>query len=121
MSKIVQAANSMITNSHRISNVIKGHRDLFFLYSDKYKWSIWFDEDEDNYFLFYYPDGLDLEQLASLEPFEWDDVPIVIYKTSDLGTKEAHATFAELYSLVQQKLYGMDDVLEDIISDDSPN
>jgi len=117
MSKIVQAVNAMVSNPELITNVINANRETFFLYKGKYRWSIRRDDDGD-YLLWYYPGSGMVEDLASIDDSDdWRDVPMVVYKTAELGTREAIASFADLYSMVKEKAYGMDDVLKDIISD----
>jgi len=117
MNKIVQAVNAMISNPELITNVIPSNRETFFLYKGRYKWSIRRDEDGD-YILWYYPVGGRIEDLASIDDgSDWEGVPMVVYKTAELGTREASASFADLYTMVKEKAYGMDDVLKDIISD----
>ena len=114
MSKIVQAVNAMISNHKLISNVVRGENEVFFLYKEKYKWSMAFRDG--SYYLWYYPGNQSLEDLSQER---WDDdIPMVSYKDADIGTKEAKASFAELYTLVKEKVYGVDEVLDDIIGDD---
>ena len=60
MSKIVRAANSMVSNDVKISNVTKRRNEYFFLYDGKYKWSIILYE-EGSYKLFYYPTEISIE------------------------------------------------------------
>ena len=119
MSKIVQAVNTMISNQKKITEVTRSAlgSETFFLYDDKYLWSI--AESEGEYNLWFYPNG-ELSILAGYEGFEWDNVPMVRYSTDELGTREARATFAELYSLIKEKVYGVDEVLNDIIEQDIP-
>ena len=45
---------------------------------------------------------------------------MVTYDTSQIGTKEAKASFAELYGILEEKLHGVDDVLDDILKDEPP-
>ena len=42
---------------------------------------------------------------------------MVTYKDTEIGTKEAKASFAELHTLIKERVYGVNDVLDDIISD----
>jgi len=42
---------------------------------------------------------------------------MVKYSDTEVGTKEAKSSFAELYTIVKERLYGVNDVLDDIISD----
>lgn len=117
MSKIVQAVNSMIANPGNITNVIKGESESFFLYKGKYKWSICCRED--GYHLWFYPGNETIETLASYESGEWgyENVAMLHYHDAEIGTKEAKASFAELHTLVKEKAYGIDKVLDDIILD----
>lgn len=116
MSKIVQAVNAMISNNHLISDVIRGENEIFFLYKGKYKWSMAYRDDI--YYLWYYPGEQSIESLAQEQ---WQQgMPMVSYKDADIGTKEARASFADLYMVVEEKVYGVDAVLEDIIGDDEP-
>lgn len=115
--KIVSAANAMIANPSRITSVLNSLEgdEYFFLYDSKYKWSIAMGKD--NYNLYYYPTQVDLHTLASLDSDQWSNFEeMVRYSSKELGTKEAAATFAELYNLVKERLYGVSDVLDDIIS-----
>lgn len=116
MSKIVQAVNAMISNPDKITKVLKGNDEYFFLYRDKYKWSIRGDN-ENGHVLFYYPGSETLEELAATGGSEWGAVDMVVYKDADIGTKEAKATFAELLSLIRERVFGVNLVLDDIIGD----
>lgn len=118
MSKIVSALNVMILNQSKISNCIEGTTDdeLYFLYDGKYKWSIM--EHEGSYYLNYYPGQFPLEEIAALRTDAWNDLPRVSYHSDDVGGKEALETFKELNSIVKERLYNMDGVLDDIISSD---
>ena len=116
MSKIVQAVNAMISNDSGISEVAKGGytpSEIFFVYDSKYTWSI--NKIDDDYYLFYYPNNDKTSALVNLFEDEWDGVPVVKYSTKELGTREAKASFAELYTVVAEKVYGISDVLDDII------
>jgi len=121
MNKIVQAVNAMVSNPGLITNVVSSATETFFLYKGKYKWSMHKDEDGE-YTLWYYPGGGRIEDLAAIDDGSyWEDIPMVIYRTAELGTREARASFADLYTTVKEKAFGMDDVLSDIISDaDTP-
>jgi len=117
MSKIVRAINAMIANEKKISSVMKGQNgEIFFLFDGKYKWST--RKGEDGTYLWFYPVDADLRTLAGVD--DWDGIPMVTYRASEIGTREAKESFEELYLLVKEKLYGVDDVLNDIIgqSDD---
>lgn len=118
MSKIVQAVNAMITHPELITNVIRGgdeHEEFFFLYKNKYKWSI--SKRDGDHSLWYYPAEEPLEALASYEGPDWSQIATIMYRDSEIGTKEAKASFSELYTLVKERIYKVNEVLEDIISD----
>ena len=116
MSKIVQAVNAMISHPEKITNVIRGRREIFFLYKDKYKWSIMQDDGGDVR-LWYYPGADSLQSLASYEDTDWEGTPMVSYRSGDIGTREAQASFSDLYSLLKERVHGINEVLDDIISD----
>ena len=118
MSKIVQAINSMISHPELIEQVLQGENEIFFLYKKKYKWSMR-ENNKGEYYLYYYPSSIDLEVLSNFNADDWQDFSqMVIYKDADLGTKEAKASFCELYSLIREKVFGVDKVLDDIIGED---
>ena len=119
MSKIVQAVNSMITNRDHISDVLKSADEYFFLYKNRYKWSM--GRRDDGYHLWFYPGDQTLGQLVTMTNSNWaTDVAMIHYTDAEIGTKEARESFAELYTILSEKLYGIDEVLDDIISDDIP-
>jgi len=116
MSKIVQAVNAMISNPQLITKVIKHGNELFFLYKNTYKWSMTRDDD-DVHILWYYPGSETLEGLASMSGSGWDpEIEMVTYRDSEIGTKEATASFTELYTLLKERLYDVNEVLDDIIA-----
>jgi hypothetical protein len=121
MSKIVQAVNAMISNSEQISKVRKRKNEYFFLYMDNYKWSIFHLEDTDDYILKFYPSDISFEDLISKLDIEGDYfIEHVAYNSRDLGTKEAYHTFKEIHMIVMEKTFGVDKVLDDIISGEVP-
>ncbi len=114
--KIVQVINTMISNEKLISNVIKIDREYFFLYNQKYKWSIVKVDstNTEDYFIHFYPnDDMNIQQLAAFN--EWDRYSYITYKTSDLKTTEAIESFRELYHIVSNKVFGIDEIFDDII------
>ncbi|WP_426170394.1 hypothetical protein [Pseudoduganella sp. R-34] len=120
MSKIVQAVNAMVSNPDLISAVEAYQEELFFKYKSKYTWSMTKNK-EGIYFLWYYPSSPDIDQLLDRAANEyWENISMVRYRTDEIGTKEAVASFAELYTLLQEKEFGMNEVLDDIISDGDP-
>lgn len=121
MSKIVVAINVMIVQREKITNVQDGQVDgeIFFLYDKKHKWSMM--KNDEGHVLFYYPGNQSLDNLASIPEEYWsDEVDMVPYRVKDIGTKEAKQTFAELYAVLTELRFGMDKVLDDIISSDIP-
>lgn len=114
MSRIVQAVNAMIVNKDQITSVVRGENEIFFLYKGKYVWGI---ISGDGYLLYYYPEVSDPNYLLRLSSSEWDDVQFISYTSKAIGTREATASFAELYSIVAEKAFGIDVVLDDIIDD----
>ena len=123
MSKIVQAVNVMIANPQSIGDVLRGSNgELYFTYK-QYKWSIRRElAPKENYWIFFYPGEDSIETLASLSDDEWQDaeIPMVSYSSREIGTTEAQQTFAELYGTLKQRVYRLNEVLDDIIGDDFP-
>lgn len=124
MSKIVQAVNAMITNPRFITEVKEGGGEIFFLYKEKYAWSM--KDDRAVKHLWYYPGNHSIDYLVDCARSEmsWDGITMVHYNDGEIGTKEAKASFAELFTMLKERVYGVNDVLNDIISDlddtDSP-
>ena len=116
MSKIVQAVNAMISNPDNITKVIRGETEFFFIYRDKYKWSITRKPNGDHV-LWFYPGEIPIETLATYEGPEFEGIDMVIYNDAEIGTQEARATFAELYTMLKERLFNVHKVLDDIISD----
>ncbi|MGA0557424.1 hypothetical protein ACO2Q8_12280 [Larkinella sp. VNQ87] len=117
MHKIVAAVNSMIANPNLISTVIKSvdGNELFFTYEDRFKWSVT-KSDEGHYYLYYYPGNVSIQDLATIPEHKWTSSgDFITYSSKEIKTKEAYESFAELYQIVQGKLYGIDDVLDYII------
>jgi hypothetical protein len=115
VSKIVSAVNAMVLNQEKIKPVLLGvSGEYFFIYQDKYKWSMKKDRDGELW-LWFYPHGLALEQLSAMEGDDWERVSMVTYRTPEIPGREATQSFNELFSILKEKVYGMDDVLKDII------
>lgn len=125
MSKIVVAANVMIENKSQISSVLRGNGsvdgEVFFLYEQKHKWSIFKSSaGPEEYVLCYYPGTNSLRGYAAMDDStDWDEVDIIFYRTKEIGTTEARQTFANLYSVVKELKFGMEDILDEIISSGS--
>ena len=117
MNKIITAINTMISNENSINSVIQGYSDneIFFIYNEKYKWSI-SSNDHNIIYLHYYPGSQNIEELSRMSDVEWSEFKqLVSYNSNELGTNEALASLNELRTIVQGKLFGMDDVLNEII------
>lgn len=113
--RIVEVVNSMISQKAKISHVIKSGDEMYFLFNKKYKWSIRKDTGG-NYHLFFYPhETYELKDLinASLEDDEY-----AVYSSLELKTREANESFADLYRILIEKLFKLDDVFNDIIESD---
>lgn len=124
MSKVVQAVNVMIEHPEKISNAISTNEgfSVFFCYDQKHVWSIVkrANFEGDDFVLSYYPNGEATQELVNLEPENWEDLTFVRYSASDIGTKEAKQSFSELFNIVQEKVFGMDEVFDEIINGDIP-
>ncbi len=116
MSKIVQVINAMISNKEKITNVLKDKKEYFFLYNKKHKWSIATGSDNYYYVHFYPTSNLTLEELAALD--NWNDFEeYITYTTKDIKTQESDESFTELYQIVSSKIYGLDDIFNEIINE----
>lgn len=116
MNKIVIAVSSIISNKDKITNVIGKGTEYFFLYNNKYKWSIK-KENEGDIYLNYYPDDIKLDELVRITTL--DGINYVTYRASDLDLKFPYKekTFEELYLILKEEVFGVDKVLDDIIGD----
>jgi hypothetical protein len=115
MSKIVQAVNAMITNADFISDVRRGKDELFFLYKGKYTWSI--KKINADFFIYFYPTANIDELIDAERSSSWEDVDMVVYRAGEIGTVEAKASFSELYTVLKEQEFGVNSVLDEIISD----
>ena len=116
MSKIVRAVNAMIAHKDKISDVHSNGDELYFSFDNKYIWSIAKKKDDVDTRLYMYPDSSSAKELSFLEDFQFDEVNVIIYDSKELNTVEARDSFSELYSIVKEKLFGVEDVLDSIIS-----
>lgn len=119
MNKIVEAIKVMTANPKKITNVIMGvssvNNEYFFLYDNKYKWSMIARKKDqtENYFLFYYPGEQSIEELASIERMNKNDY--VTYRSQDFSSSEITQIFASLHSVVKGELYKINEALDEII------
>lgn len=120
MSKIIQVINSMIENSKKITEIEKKETNFFFLYKE-YVWSIiqWSNDvtDEVKYSLIYYPKNKKISELRILGYADMLKIDRVFYSTDDFKTKEAFESFAQLYTMIKEKYYGIDKMFDDILED----
>ncbi|MDA6068661.1 hypothetical protein NJT12_03420 [Flavobacterium sp. AC] len=122
--KIVLVINSIISHQEKISNIIANGDEIFFLYDGKHKWSVDKIAEEyiDTYIVNFYPqDGNEnkvqtLEQIIDLKMFG-SPVRMATYTTRQYSTTEAYETFKDLYEIVFNKVYGIDDIFDSIISE----
>lgn len=113
MNKIVQVVNAIISNSDKISNVRKNRNEYFFLYNNKHKWSI-SRRDEEIYYVHFYPlSDMNIEELSTFK--DWEHYEHVTYSTRDIKTIEALESFRELYQIVSNKVFGIEDIFDEII------
>ncbi len=119
MSKIVKAVNAMISNPQNISSISIGNDgELFFKYLEKYKWSMR-KSDQQNFFLYFYPGQQTISQLALMDPDEWQHFEeLVVYRSDEIGTREAQASFSELFTLLKESKFGVNKMLDEIIDTD---
>lgn len=115
MSKIIRTVNTMIQNPDKITNVKRKENEYYFLYNEKYKWSI--HKSESVYYLHYYPFDITIEEISEIEDLEWEAYDYVSYNTKELKSREAEESFLELYQILKEKIYNMDKVLDEIIKD----
>jgi len=120
MSNIILAINSMIENSEKISNIEKKGQFFFFSYRGYiwkiYEWASDYPESNQGFSLAYYPKVKSVSELTAIGDFETSDKEeSVVYSTSDFKAREEYESFAELYSTIREKYYGVDKVFDDII------
>ena len=126
MSKIVRAANSMHSNSDKISNVINHNDHWFFLYDEKYAWCIetLIYEGQNRYTLYFLKDGESffINDIVKIGRLSRQNVKSLVkqgeaieYDSNEIGTNEALTAFRLLYMDVKEKGFGIDKVLDEII------
>jgi len=119
MSKIVQAINAMILRPDRITEVFRGAHsktEYFFIFMGKYKWSV--DQDAPGLTIYYYPGTESTKQLAELDGEKWNHISMVSYTAKNLNSREATESMKELHTLLTERVYGLSEVLDDIIGSD---
>lgn len=119
MNKIIQVINTLVSNSGKITNVLVTQNDeFFFMYNNKHKWSIIESkEDIDSISIFLYPDEtIKLETLAFDTDYN-DYKRFVAYRSQDFKSTEAIESFRELLKIVKDKIYGVDEILDEILKE----
>lgn len=127
MSKIIAAANAMITNSNKISTVINSNNCWFFLYDKKYAWCIEnLNHGGENssilHFLKaegkFYVNGEKLFERLSRQDIESlvKKGEAIEYNSDEIGTDEALQVFRLLFTTVKEKGIGIDRILDEIIN-----
>lgn len=119
--KIVAVVNKMISNGDEITNVVLGATkgDIYFIFAEKFRFSM--HSVDDGYFLYLYPKtDLSSEELAqaSMTVGYSQDIPAVAYSSSEINTREALRSFAELFQMLTEKVYGADKILDELLDDD---
>ena len=104
----------MIANPNLVSQAFKANGAYYFVYDSKFKWSI-SKSYEGDYYLVYYPGNYTIQDIATLDPTVYID-EFVSYTTKEIKTREAVESFAELYQIIQSKLYNLDSILDQIIN-----
>jgi hypothetical protein len=108
----------MIANKEKITNIRKKYGELFFLYDEKYKWSINYNDEREDYCLYYYKTDVSIDDLVTYGTLSGTE--LVSYRAKDIGTKEAFSTFRDLFQILKEKLVGIEKVLNDIIDEEGP-
>lgn len=107
MKEIVNTINAMVSNPELITSVLRGQNEAecFFIYDQKYIWSI-LKRVDGEFYLACYPDEQDISGLASIHERAWHYIgPHCIEYTSDqLGIVEAKSSMNELFDIVNAKM-----------------
>ncbi len=114
--KIVQVVNKIIENKDKISEVQKNGKEYFFKYDSRYIWSILRGEEEEEYWIHFYPKvKMSYEELLDFREWHTLEGDYLTYSTSVLKTQEAFETFKELYHIIADKLLGVNDIFDEIL------
>lgn len=121
MSKIVQVVNTMLNNPSKITNVQKKHDVILFNYLHEQLWGI-LKQDNDHIIFSIYPQKdipITVKDLVKMDDLDWKLTPpvSVAYSSESLKESEALESFTELHKVIIEKLYGIDDIFEQIIKD----
>ncbi len=119
MSKIIAVINVMVANESKITKAEPVHsqnNEVAFVYDNKYLWSI--RRDKGDYHMWYYPGGPKNLDSVVHNTGDWEFVDRVYYGPDTFAAREALASVSELHKIVSEKMYGMDQVFEDILKSD---
>jgi hypothetical protein len=118
MNKIVQAVNAMILGKEKIFPVITSEKgELFFVFDEKYKWSMSRNDVSKDYYLHFYPFSSNITDIAMITDWTKYENKYITYSTKELKAQEAIESFAELFNILMNKRYNMDSILDKIIGD----
>lgn len=113
--KIILVINSMISRNNLITDVSKDSQDVFyFVFDRKHKWTMYYDESDDNFKLVIYPDPT--KTIDDIKNIDINNLAHVAYQSKEFRTIEAKESFRELYKLIQEKLYNVDDAFDEILN-----
>jgi hypothetical protein len=116
MTKIVSAVNVMISNKNAIGNIKRSHGAFYFIYDKKYKWSIHPVKKSQDYVLFFYPGTVSLDTIMEMDVEDWNTFDeYIMYKTDEIKAPEAKKVFTELFTILKERQFGLDNILNDII------
>src|ERR1051326_1453329 len=114
MEKIIQVINKMISEKSKIDKVIKTKNEIFFVYDNKYKWSMADNQDNGHLYLhFYAKSDLTIEQLS--KTVDWTSIQFATYSTEIFKAKEDKESFWELYNIINDKILGVNDLFDEIL------
>lgn len=121
MSKILQVVNTMLNNPSKITNVQKKQDVILFNYLHDQLWGI-FKQDNDHLILSIYPQKdlpITVKDLVNMDDLDWKLTPpiSIAYSSESLKEREALESLTELYKVIIEKLYGIDDIFDEIIQD----
>ena len=118
MSRIVKTVNIMVNNRASIQDVMNGSsgdNEIFFLYAMKYKWSVLKAEDNSSYSLRYYPGAESILELAQMDEQDRIMHPNYVNYRDEFRSTEGETAIIELFEALKEKMFGMDETLDDII------
>lgn len=134
MSTVIEVLNKIIERKNRITRTASFNDKLYFLYDDKYLWSIEkqlhsSNDERASYIVELYPNvGVNIDKVQfppyiekNLELLEENPrasqlYSRVSYSSVNYPTRAAHDTFTELYLIVSGKASGADDILQAILN-----